>query len=156
MRAGRAGRAEDTWGQALAIHREVGNRRAEGIVLGEEVNLRTLLGLLKMFAVEVAGAREFKFVPGYFPFTEPSAEMDVECFVCGGAGCPVCKQSGWLEILGSGMIDPAVFGFVGYDPEEWAGFAFGLGVERIAMLKYGIDDIQMFFQNDARFLRQFP
>jgi phenylalanyl-tRNA synthetase alpha chain len=102
-----------------------------------------------------------RFRPSFFPFTEPSAEIDIQCVICGGDGmtqqrqCRVCKGSGWLEILGAGMIDPAVFKFVGYDPERVFGFAFGMGVERIAMLKYGIDDIRLFFQNDLRFLRQF-
>ena len=103
-----------------------------------------------------------RFRPSFFPFTEPSSEIDIQCVICGGAGalssgqtCRVCKASGWLEILGAGMIDPAVFKFVGYDPEKASGFAFGMGVERIAMLKYGIDDIRLFFQNDLRFLRQF-
>ncbi len=108
---------------------------------------------------EKAGVR---FRPSFFPFTEPSAEIDIQCVICGGDGqviqqryCRVCKGSGWLEILGAGMIDPEVFKFVGYDPEQVSGFAFGMGVERIAMLKYGIDDIRLFFQNDLRFLRQF-
>ena len=93
--------------------------------------------------------------PSYFPFTEPSAEVDVSCNLCGGKGCPVCKGTGWLEILGSGMVDPAVFEAVGYNPDEVSGFAFGLGVERIAMLKYGISDLRMNFENDVRFLGQF-
>ncbi|MCK5722632.1 MAG: phenylalanine--tRNA ligase subunit alpha, partial [Gammaproteobacteria bacterium] len=88
-------------------------------------------------------------------FTEPSAEVDIQCVLCGGKGCRTCSHTGWLEILGSGMIDPEVFRFVGYDPEVYSGFAFGMGFERIAMLKYGIDDIQLFFKNDMRFLRQF-
>jgi phenylalanyl-tRNA synthetase alpha chain len=103
-----------------------------------------------------------RFRPSFFPFTEPSAEIDIQCVICGGSGtvrggqsCRVCKSTGWLEILGAGMIDPAVFKFVGYDLEEFSGFAFGMGVERIAMLKFGIDDIRLFFQNDLRFLRQF-
>jgi phenylalanyl-tRNA synthetase alpha chain len=103
-----------------------------------------------------------RFRPSFFPFTEPSAEIDIGCLFCDGSGktsedqnCRVCKGTGWLEIMGAGMIDPAVFRFVGYDPQKVAGFAFGLGVERIAMLKYGIDDIRLFFQNDLRFLRQF-
>jgi phenylalanyl-tRNA synthetase alpha chain len=108
---------------------------------------------------EHAGVR---FRPSFFPFTEPSAEIDIQCVICGGGNdgraertCRVCKGSGWLEILGAGMIDPEVFRFVGYDPEEVSGFAFGMGVERIAMLKYGIEDIRLFFQNDLRFLKQF-
>jgi phenylalanyl-tRNA synthetase alpha chain len=96
-----------------------------------------------------------RFRPSYFPFTEPSAEVDISCVLCGARGCRVCKDTGWLEILGAGMIDPAVFGFVDYDPEEYTGFAFGLGVERIAMLRHGINDIRLLFENDARFLRQF-
>jgi phenylalanyl-tRNA synthetase alpha chain len=96
-----------------------------------------------------------RFRPSFFPFTEPSAEVDIRCVICRGAGCRVCKDSGWLEILGCGMIDPAVYGFVGYDPEEHTGFAFGMGVERIAMLRHGINDIRLFFENDIRFLSQF-
>jgi len=102
-----------------------------------------------------------RFRPSFFPFTEPSAEIDIQCLICGGEAsaarqtCRVCKGSGWLEIMGAGMIDPQVFKFVRYDPEKVSGFAFGMGVERIAMLKYGIDDIRLFFQNDLRFLRQF-
>ena len=96
-----------------------------------------------------------RFRPSFFPFTEPSAEVDIRCVMCGGRGCRVCGQSGWLEILGSGMVDPAVFQNVNYDSEEYSGFAFGLGLERIAMLKYGISDIRLFFENDIRFLKQF-
>ena len=95
------------------------------------------------------------FKPSYFPFTEPSAEVDIGCVICGGKGCKVCKGTGWLEILGCGMVDPAVFKAVGINPEVYQGFAFGMGVERIAMLKYGIDDLRLFFENDVRFLRQF-
>jgi phenylalanyl-tRNA synthetase alpha chain len=96
-----------------------------------------------------------RFRPSFFPFTEPSAEVDIRCVMCKGSGCRVCGQSGWLEILGSGMVDPAVFQNVGYDSEEYTGFAFGLGLERIAMLKYGVSDIRLFFENDIRFLKQF-
>jgi phenylalanyl-tRNA synthetase alpha chain len=96
-----------------------------------------------------------RFRPSFFPFTEPSAEVDIGCVICRSAGCRLCSQTGWLEILGSGMIDPEVYRFVGYNPEEVTGFAFGMGVERIAMLKYGIDDIRLFYENDQRFLRQF-
>ncbi|NTW16313.1 MAG: phenylalanine--tRNA ligase subunit alpha, partial [Syntrophaceae bacterium] len=96
-----------------------------------------------------------RFRPSFFPFTEPSAEVDIRCVMCSGEGCRVCSQSGWLEILGSGMVDPAVFKNVDYNPEEVSGFAFGLGLERIAMLKYGISDIRIFFENDRRFLEQF-
>jgi len=96
-----------------------------------------------------------RFRPSFFPFTEPSAEVDIRCVICKGSGCRVCSGSGWLEILGAGMVDPAVFRFVGYDPEEYQGFAFGLGVERLAMLRHGIDDIRLFYENDLRFLSQF-
>ena len=96
-----------------------------------------------------------RFRPSFFPFTEPSAEVDIQCVMCRGKGCRVCGQSGWLEILGSGMVDPEVFKAVGYDSEEYTGFAFGLGVERIAMLRYGISDIRLFTENDRRFLEQF-
>jgi len=93
--------------------------------------------------------------PGYFPFVEPGFELDIKCLICAGVGCAVCKQSGWLEVLGSGMVHPAVFENVGYDTRAYTGFAFGMGIERIAMLKYQIDDIRRFFENDSRFLRQF-
>jgi len=99
--------------------------------------------------------KPLRFRPSFFPFTEPSAEVDIQCVICGGSGCRVCKESGWLEILGCGMIDPAVYGFVGYDPEVYTGFAFGMGVERVAMLRHGISDIRLFFENDIRFLSQF-
>jgi phenylalanyl-tRNA synthetase alpha chain len=104
-----------------------------------------------MFGPEV----RLRFRPSFFPFTEPSAEIDISCVNCGGKGCRVCSQSGWLEILGAGMVHPNVLAEVGYDPEQVTGFAFGLGVERVAMLKYGVDDIRIFFDNDVRFLRQF-
>ncbi|HXF76334.1 MAG TPA: phenylalanine--tRNA ligase subunit alpha [Methylomirabilota bacterium] len=137
--------------------------QVEGFMVDRNVAFSDLKGVLTYFLRRIferdAGVR---FRPSFFPFTEPSAEIDIECVICGGSGaqksgqaCRVCKATGWLEILGAGMIDPAVFNFVGYDPEKVSGFAFGMGVERIAMLKYGIDDIRMFFQNDLRFLRQF-
>ena len=137
--------------------------QVEGFAVDHNIGFSDLKGVLthvlrQVFSPETA----VRFRPSFFPFTEPSAEIDIECFFCGGkAGaaegqsCRVCKGSGWLEILGAGMIDPEVFRFVGYDPEKVSGFAFGMGVERIAMLKYGIDDIRLFFQNDLRFLRQF-
>ncbi|MFQ5787885.1 MAG: phenylalanine--tRNA ligase subunit alpha, partial [Thermodesulfobacteriota bacterium] len=96
-----------------------------------------------------------RFRPSFFPFTEPSAELDIECVICGGKGCRVCKETGWLEILGCGMVDPEVFNSVNYDPDLYSGFAFGMGIERIAMLKFGINDIRLFFENDLRFLKQF-
>jgi phenylalanyl-tRNA synthetase alpha chain len=137
--------------------------QVEGFVVDQSVAFADLKGVLTHFLQRIfdrkAGVR---FRPSFFPFTEPSAEIDIQCVICGGSGaqqsgqlCRVCKASGWLEILGAGMIDPAVFNFVGYDPEKVSGFAFGMGVERIAMLKYGVEDIRLFFQNDLRFLKQF-
>jgi phenylalanyl-tRNA synthetase alpha chain len=120
------------------------------------ISMGDLKGTLALFAREMFGGdAEVRFRPSFFPFTEPSAEVDVRCFICRGEGCRVCSQSGWLEILGSGMVHPQVLRHVGYDPEEVTGWAFGMGVERIAMLKYGIDDIRLFFEGDLRFLSQF-
>jgi len=130
--------------------------QVEGLAVDRGISMGDLKGTLELFAREMFGARsKIRFRPSFFPFTEPSAEVDVLCFLCGGAGCRVCKQSGWLEILGSGMVHPQVLRNVGYDPEEVTGWAFGMGVERIAMLKYGVDDIRLFFENDLRFLTQF-
>jgi len=112
--------------------------------------------VLNLFAKRMFGEKtKTKFRPSFFPFTEPSAEMDVSCIICAGKGCRVCSHTGWLEILGAGMVNPKVFEAVGYSPKKYTGFAFGMGVERIAMLKYGIDDIRLFFENDMRFLKQF-
>ncbi len=128
----------------------------EGLMVDKGVTFGDLKGTLTYFLKQIFGDDILlRFRPSFFPFTEPSAEVDIKCVMCGGKGCRVCGQSGWLEILGSGMVDPAVFENVGYDPEEVTGFAFGLGVERIAMLKYGISDIRLFFENDWRFLEQF-
>jgi phenylalanyl-tRNA synthetase alpha chain len=130
--------------------------QVEGLLVDRGVTFADLKGTLTAFVHEMFGPEvSLRFRPSYFPFTEPSAEVDIECVICRGAGCRVCKITGWLEILGAGMVHPAVFEAVGYDPEEYTGFAFGLGIERIAMLKYGIDDIRLFFDNDLRFLRQF-
>ncbi|MCK9230930.1 MAG: phenylalanine--tRNA ligase subunit alpha [Syntrophales bacterium] len=130
--------------------------QVEGLLVDRGITFGDLKGVLQYFLRDMFGAdRKVRFRPSFFPFTEPSAEVDIECVICGGEGCRVCAQSGWLEILGSGMVDPAVFMNVDYDPEEYTGFAFGLGVERIAMLKYGITDIRLFFENDLRFLSQF-
>jgi phenylalanyl-tRNA synthetase alpha chain len=130
--------------------------QVEGLLVDKGVTFADLKGVLTAFVHQLFGPEVgVRFRPSYFPFTEPSAEVDIECVICGGAGCRVCKLTGWLEILGSGMVHPAVFEAVGYDPEEVTGFAFGLGIERVAMLKYGIDDIRLFFDNDLRFLRQF-
>jgi phenylalanyl-tRNA synthetase alpha chain len=121
-----------------------------------------LKGILSEFLHQMFGAEvKVRFRPSFFPFTEPSAEVDIQCVICGGSAkvngepCRVCKQSGWMEILGCGMVDPNVLGHVGLDPKKYSGFAFGMGVERIAMLKYGISDIRLFFENDLRFLEQF-
>jgi phenylalanyl-tRNA synthetase alpha chain len=130
--------------------------QVEGLLVDKGVTFADLKGVLTVFVHQMFGKKtNLRFRPSFFPFTEPSAEVDIECFICGGKGCGVCSNTGWLEILGSGMTDPAVFGFVNYDPEEVTGFAFGMGVERIAMLKFGINDIRLFFTNDLRFLKQF-
>jgi phenylalanyl-tRNA synthetase alpha chain len=129
--------------------------QVEGFLVDEQVSMANLKAVLTIFAEQTFGAAPLRFRPSFFPFTEPSAEVDIRCTVCGGKGCRVCKWTGWVEILGAGLIDPEVFRSVGVDPERWSGFAFGLGVERIAMLRYGIDDIRLFFENDMRFLRQF-
>jgi phenylalanyl-tRNA synthetase alpha chain len=130
--------------------------QVEGLLVDKNVSFGDLKGTLTNFVHQMFGRdSNLRFRPSFFPFTEPSAEVDIQCVICGGKGCRTCSHSGWLEILGSGMVDPAVYGFVDYDPEVYSGFAFGMGIERIAMLKYEIDDIQLFFKNDMRFLRQF-
>ncbi|MGV8081030.1 MAG: phenylalanine--tRNA ligase subunit alpha [Syntrophales bacterium] len=130
--------------------------QVEGLLVDRHITLGDLKGVLTSFLTQFFGEdTALRFRPSFFPFTEPSAEVDIRCVMCRGAGCRVCGQSGWLEILGSGMVDPEVFKNVGYDPEEVTGFAFGLGVERMTMLKYGISDIRLFFENDWRFLEQF-
>ena len=130
--------------------------QVEGLAVDRDISMGDLKGTLELFAREMFGARsKIRFRPSFFPFTEPSAEVDVLCFVCGGDGCRVCKQGGWLEILGSGMVHPNVLRNVGYDPEEVTGWAFGMGIERIALLRYGIEELRVFFDNDDRFLRQF-
>jgi len=128
----------------------------EGLVVGRGVTLADLKGTFEAMLRELFGDVRVRLRPSFFPYTEPSAEVDITCQSCGGAGCGTCKHSGWLEILGSGMVHPAVFEAVGYDPEEVTGFAFGMGMERVAMLKYGVDDIRLFYENDLRFLEQFP
>jgi phenylalanyl-tRNA synthetase alpha chain len=128
----------------------------EGLLVDRGITFGDLKGVLTVFLRQMFGEdTALRFRPSFFPFTEPSAEVDIRCVMCSGQGCRVCGQSGWLEILGSGMVDPEVFKNVGYDPEEFTGFAFGLGLERIAMLKFGISDIRLFFENDLRFLKQF-
>jgi len=130
--------------------------QVEGLAVDKDITFSDLKGCLTYFAKEMFGEdTKLRFRPSYFPFTEPSAEVDISCIMCKGSGCKVCSGKGWLEILGCGMVDPEVFKNVGYDPEKYQGFAFGMGVERICMLKYGIDDIRLFFQNDLRFLKQF-
>jgi len=129
----------------------------EGLVVGEGVTMADLKGTLTAFLRELfAPDARVLFRPSFFPYTEPSAEVLIGCLSCKGAGCPICKRTGWLEVLGSGMVHPAVFEAVGYDPERYTGFAFGVGIERLAMLKYGVDDIRLFYENDLRFLEQFP
>jgi len=130
--------------------------QVEGLLVDEGVTFADLKGVLSEFVRVVFGpGTALRFRPSFFPFTEPSAEVDIQCVLCGGGGCRVCKSTGWLEILGCGMVDPAVFRSVNYDSERFSGFAFGLGVERIAMLKLGVNDIRLFFENDLRFLSQF-
>ena len=125
-------------------------------MVDKDVSFGDLKGVLTIFVQQMFGPTvDLRFRPSFFPFTEPSAEVDIQCVICRGEGCRVCSETGWLEILGSGMVDPEVFKMVGYDPEEVTGYAFGMGIERIAMLKYGINDLRLFFDNDLRFLEQF-
>lgn len=127
----------------------------EGLMVGENVSFANLKAILTEMVTRIFGDTRVRFRPHFFPFTEPSAEMDVECVICKGKGCRVCKGSGWLEIMGCGMVDPAVLESVGYKTDEVSGFAFGIGIERVAMLRNGIDDLRAFFENDMRFLKQF-
>ena len=128
----------------------------EGLVIDKNISMADLKGTLAMFAKKCLGEKtEIRFRPHHFPFTEPSAEADVSCFVCGGKGCRVCKGEGWIELLGCGMVHPNVLRNCGIDPDEYTGFAFGFGVERIAMAKFGIDDMRLLYENDVRFLKQF-
>ena len=128
----------------------------EGLVIDKGITMGDLKGTLEVFAKKMFGdSTQIRFRPHHFPFTEPSAEVDVSCFVCGGKGCRLCKGEGWIEILGAGMVHPFVLSNCGIDPEEYSGFAFGLGIERITMARYGIDDIRLFYENDERFLEQF-
>ena len=130
--------------------------QVEGLVVGENISLADLKGTLLNFVRQMFGEeREIRLRPSFFPFTEPSVEVDISCMLCGGAGCRTCKDTGWIEILGAGMVHPNVLKMSGYDPEKYTGFAFGAGVERIAMLKYGIDDLRVLFENDVRFLQRF-
>lgn len=130
--------------------------QVDGIYVDTDVTFTELKGTLVSFAKQFYGEElKYRFRPSFFPFTEPSAEMDITCFLCKGSGCKICKNSGWLEILGCGMVDPNVFKFVDVDPDKFTGYAFGMGIERIGLLKYGITDIRMYFENDLRFLNQF-
>jgi phenylalanyl-tRNA synthetase alpha chain len=130
--------------------------QVEGLMVDEGVEFSDLKGVLSVFCKSMFGEDiKMRLRPHFFPFTEPSAEVDISCIMCGGSGCRVCSGNGWLEILGAGMVDPEVFSAVGYDPDRFTGFAFGMGVERIAMLVYGIEDIRLFYENDVRFLDQF-
>jgi len=129
----------------------------EGLVIGEGISLADLKGTLLAFARAMFGEKSrLRFRPSFFPYTEPSAEVDISCWSCDGAGCSMCKKTGWIEILGCGMVHPAVFEAVGYDSERYTGFAWGIGLERVAILRYQVDDIRLFFENDLRFLEQFP
>ena len=130
--------------------------QVEGLVVDTDVTLGDLKGVLEAFVHKLYGPEtKSRFRPSFFPFTEPSAEVDIQCVICGGEGCRTCSRTGWLEILGSGMVHPKVFEAVGYDPEKYTGFAFGLGIDRIAMLKYGIEDIRLLYENNMKFLEQF-
>ena len=148
---GKVYRSEATDASHEAVFHQV-----EGLLIDETCTMSDLRGVVERFAHEMFGAnRKIRFRPSYFPFTEPSAEFDMDCINCDGAGCRVCKYTGWLEMGGSGMVHPKVLRGVGYDPAVYRGFAFGLGIERIAMLRYGVDDIRLFSENDLRFLSQF-
>ena len=148
---GRVYRNEDISVRSYCLFHQI-----EGLYVNKNVTFADLKGTLDYFAKQLYGKDvKTRFRPSYFPFTEPSAEMDVSCIFCKGDGCNICKYSGWLEILGCGMVDPEVFKSVGYDPEIWKGYAFGMGIERMTMLKYGIKDIRMFYEGDVRFLDQF-
>ena len=128
----------------------------EGLVVDKNITMSDLKGTLSLFAQKMFGEnRSVRFRPSYFPFTEPSVEVDVSCFKCGGEGCPLCKQNGWIEVLGAGMVHPNVLKGAGYDPKVYRGFAFGIGIERVTMLRYGVDDIRNFYINDKRFVKQF-
>jgi phenylalanyl-tRNA synthetase alpha chain len=142
--------------EAITMRSEIMFHQVEGLVVGTKVTMADLKGTISAFARRMFGEqRQVRIRSSYFPFTEPSIEVDMDCIVCGGKGCGLCKRSGWLEIMGAGMVHPVVLRNGGYDPERYSGFAFGMGVQRIAMLKYAIDDIRQFWANDLRFLRQF-
>ncbi|HMS35369.1 MAG TPA: phenylalanine--tRNA ligase subunit alpha [Ignavibacteria bacterium] len=142
--------------EAVSARSQAFFHQVEGLYVDKKVTFRELKGTLNYFASEFFGDKlKTRLRPSFFPFTEPSAEMDVECYLCKSKGCRICKYTGWLEIMGCGMVDPKVFEIVGYDPEVYSGYAFGMGIERTLMIKYGIPDIRMFIDNDIRFLKQF-
>jgi phenylalanyl-tRNA synthetase alpha chain len=142
--------------EQVTARSEMQFHQVEGLAVGKNITFADLKGTLASFAERLYGKGvKMRFRPSYFPFTEPSVELDIECFLCGGKGCRVCKYTGWLEILGAGMVHPTVLRNGGYDPERFSGFAFGMGPERMAMNRYGIDDIRWFFSGDERFLEQF-
>ena len=148
---GRVFRNEDISVRSYCLFHQV-----EGLYVDIDVSFADLKGVLNFFAREMFGENvKTRFRPSFFPFTEPSAEMDVSCIFCSGKGCNICKNEGWLEILGCGMVDPEVFKSVNYESEKWTGYAFGMGIERIAMLLYGVKDIRLFYDGDIRFLSQF-
>jgi len=142
--------------EAISARSLAAFHQIEGLYVDKGVTFSELKGTLVAFAKQFYGSSiKYRFRPSFFPFTEPSAEMDITCFICGGKGCRICKHSGWLEVLGSGMVHPHVFKAVGYDPEKYTGYAFGMGIERTALLRYNIDDIRILYENDVRFLKQF-
>jgi phenylalanyl-tRNA synthetase alpha chain len=142
--------------EATSARSLVAFHQIEGLYVDRGVTFSELKGTLVAFAKQFYGSSiKYRFRPSFFPFTEPSAEMDITCFICGGKGCRICKHSGWLEVLGSGMVHPHVFQAVGYDLEKYSGYAFGMGIERTALLRYNIDDIRILYENDVRFLKQF-
>jgi phenylalanyl-tRNA synthetase alpha chain len=142
--------------EAISARAHCQFHQVEGLYVDKSVSFKDLKDTLLHFSKEMFGKdTNIRLRPSYFPFTEPSAEIDVTCFICGGDGCNICKYSGWVEIAGSGLVDPSVLQNCGIDPEEYTGFAFGMGIERITMLKYGVNDLRLFFENDQRFLKQF-
>jgi phenylalanyl-tRNA synthetase alpha chain len=141
--------------EQVSVRYDIQFNQVEGLAVGRNITFADLKGTLTEFARRAFGERPVRFFADHFPFTEPSAQMDVQCIICNGAGCAMCKYTGFLEILGSGMVHPTVLRNGGYDPNEWSGFAFGMGPERIAILRYGIEDIRYFWGNDLRFLEQF-
>jgi phenylalanyl-tRNA synthetase alpha chain len=142
--------------EATSARSLVAFHQIEGLYVDKGVTFSELKGTLVAFAKQFYGSSiKYRFRPSFFPFTEPSAEMDITCFICGGKGCRICKHSGWLEVLGSGMVHPHVLKYGGIDPEEYTGYAFGMGIERTALLRYNIDDIRILYENDVRFLKQF-